>query len=121
MKARELVERYFEYVNAGRWDDYLGLFADDVVMDEQLSGHIEGIEALAKGIEGLRTSTFFKNHPLKIVAEQNLAMATWRIETVGPNGERIEAKGANYFEIENGKIKYFANFHDTVPFKPITG
>ncbi len=121
MTSRELVERYFEYVNSGQWDDYLSLFADDVVMDEQLTGHLEGIDAVAAGVEGLRTAKFFKNHPITIVAEENVAMATWRLETLGPNDERIEVKGANYYEIRDGKIKYFANFHDTAPFKPSTG
>jgi len=36
VSTRDTIDRYFEYVNSGRWDDYLALFADDVVMDEQI-------------------------------------------------------------------------------------
>jgi hypothetical protein len=53
MDTRTVVENYFECVNSGIWVDYLNLLADDIIMDEQLLGHIEGKEALAKGIEGL--------------------------------------------------------------------
>jgi ketosteroid isomerase-like protein len=119
MDTRQVVTKYFEYVNTARWDDWLALFDENIVMDEQLGGHIEGIAALSKSIEGLRTSPKFKNHPVKMVVEGNRAMVVWHIETAGPKGERIEADGANYYEVKNGKIKYFANYHDSKPFKPI--
>jgi ketosteroid isomerase-like protein len=119
MDTRQVVGLYFEYVNSGRWDDWLSLFADDVVMDEQLGGHIQGIEALAKSIQGLRGSKHFQNHPGKLFVDGNTAAVLWHIETVGPKGEPIEADGVNYYEIRNGKIAYFRNFHDSRPFKPI--
>lgn len=119
MDTRQIVTRYFEYVNSGRWDDWLALFADDIVMDEQLGGHVEGIKNLAKSIEGLRGSKNFKNHPRKFFVDGDTAAVVWHIETVGPKGERIEADGVNYYEIKNGKIAYFRNYHDSRPFKPI--
>lgn len=117
MDTREIVKTYFEYVNSGRWDDYLNLFDENIVMNEQLSGHIEGIEALGKSIEGLRKSPKFLNNLLESVVEGNSAMATWHLKTIGPKGKPIDVKGVNYYKIKNGKIVYFANFHDTVPFK----
>jgi len=119
MNTREIVTKYFEYVNAGRWDDYLSLFDDNVVMDEQLMGHLEGIEAVRQGIEALRQSPKFQNHPLEIVVEGDRAMAIWHIEAVGPGGAPIDAKGANYYKIANGKIAVFQNYHDTAPFQSV--
>ena len=104
MSTREIIDSYFACVNSHRWDDYLDLFADNVVMEEQLAGHIEGKTAVAKGIEGLRTSKFFQNHPVQIVVDGDKAVALFHLQTVGPHGEPIEAKGANYYEIANGKI-----------------
>jgi ketosteroid isomerase-like protein len=119
MDTRQIVTKYFECVNSGRWDDWLALFADDIVMDEQLGGHLEGIKALAKSIEGLRGSTNFRNHPRTFFVDGNTAAVIWHIETVGPKGERIEADGVNYYEIKKGKIAYFRNYHDSRPFKSI--
>lgn len=121
MNTREVVTKYFEYVNAGRWDDYLTLFADKVVMDEQLMGHLEGIEAVRQGIEALRHAPKFQNHPLEMVVEGDRAMVIWHIEATGPGGVPIDAKGVNYFKIRNGKIVVFQNYHDTAPFRSVTG
>ena len=121
MGTREIVTRYFECVNAGAWDDWLSLFADDIVMDEQLGGHTEGIAALRRATEGLRSSKKFRNRPQKFIIDGNTAAVLWHISTEGPRGEPIEADGMNYYEIRNGKIAYFANYHDSRPFKPILG
>jgi ketosteroid isomerase-like protein len=119
MDTREVVTKYFDYVNAGQWDDYLTLFDENVVMDEQLMGHIEGKAHLAQGIEALKAAPKFQNKPQKMVVEGDKAMVVWHISTVGPKGEAIEADGVNYFEVKDGKIVYFSNYHDTVPFAPV--
>lgn len=121
MDNHEIISNYFNYVNTGQWDKYLGLFDNNVVMDEQLMGHIEGIDHLRQGVEGLKNSPKFQNHPIDIVVEGDKAMATWHIEAVAPDGSPIDAKGANFYRIKNGKIVYFSNFHDTVPFRAVTG
>ena len=121
MNTRQIVETYFEYVNSGRWDDYLTLFADDVVMEEQLLGRVEGIEAVGKGIEGLRAQPDFRNRPKEIVVEGDRAMAIWHITAPQPDGKVLEVDGVNFFRIEDGKIAYFANYHDTAPFTELFG
>lgn len=119
MDTREVVDKYFEAVNAGNWDRWLTLFDDNIVMDEQLAGRIEGIEKLRGGIAGLKKGySKFQNHPLHVVVEGNQASAVWHIEAANANGVPINAKGTNYFQVEDGKITYMANFHDTVPFGP---
>lgn len=42
MDTREVITRYYELANAGEWDAWCDLFAENQVMDEQLSGHVEG-------------------------------------------------------------------------------
>ena len=48
--TREVVDKYYETVNAGNWDEWLTLFDDDIVMEEQLAGHVEGIDVLRGGL-----------------------------------------------------------------------
>jgi hypothetical protein len=117
MTTKEVVEKYFECVNSGRWDDYVSLFDDDAIMEEQLLGHIEGKANVAKGIEGLRNNKEFRNFPLQIIVEGENAVALWNIQSPLPSGKKLDLKGANYYKIKNGKIVYFANFHDTKPFE----
>lgn len=46
--ARETVRRYYRLVDAGAYDDLVGLFADDVRYDRPGQGTIEGIDALER-------------------------------------------------------------------------
>ncbi len=117
LTTRKVVDNYFECVNKGKWDEYIELFSDDIVMDEQLLGRVEGKKQLAEGIEGLRNNPDFHNYPIHIVIEGKQAMAVWNIQSPKADGTMLNIKGANYYTIEEGKISYFANFHDTAPFK----
>jgi ketosteroid isomerase-like protein len=119
MDNHEIVRNYFDNVNAGKWDEYLALFDDKIVMDEQLMGHVEGIEHVRQSIEMLKAAPKFQNHLKVMVVEGDKAMARWHISTLGPKGEAIEADGVNYYEFKNGKIVYFSNYHDTKPFQPV--
>ena len=121
MSTKEVVETYFYLVNIGNWDKWVTLFNDDIVMDEQLAGHLEGIGTLKGAVEGLKKGySKFINRPLEVLLEGEKAMALWHIEAANAKGVPIDAKGVNYFIVTNGKISYFSNFHDTVPFKPFT-
>jgi ketosteroid isomerase-like protein len=93
------------------------LFADDIVMDEQVLGRVEGMAQLREGIEGLRKNPGFRNYPGEIVVEGDRAMAVWHIVAPQLDGSTLELDGANFFRIKNGKIAYFSNYHDTAPFK----
>lgn len=117
MTTKEVITSYFEYVNSGQWDNWLSLFDENVIMDEQLLGHIEGKEILAKSIDGLRDNKDFRNFPLEMIVEENKAVVLWNIKSPKPDGSLLDVKGANFFKIKNGKIVYFSNFHDTSVFK----
>ena len=121
MDTREVVIKYFDSANAGDWDTWLSLFDEKIVMDEQLAGHLEGIDTLRGAVGGIKKGySKFMNRPLEVIVEGDRAAVLWRIEAANAKGVPIDAKGANYFKINNGKIVYMSNFHDTVPFKPFT-
>jgi ketosteroid isomerase-like protein len=113
---REIIDQYYAAVNSGDWDTWLTLFADDLVMDEQLMGHVDGIAPLREVVEGLKTFKKFLMHPQHIVADGNEGTVVWDFEAIDPAGKEINVKGANYFRFDKGKIAYMSNYHDTKPF-----
>ena len=114
-----MIDTYYAAVNRGDWDTWLMLFDDNVVVDEQLAGHVEGIGILRGAISGMKKGyAKFQNMPKQIVIDGNEACVISHISAANASGVPIEANVANYFRLENGKITYMANFHDTVPFAP---
>jgi ketosteroid isomerase-like protein len=119
MDTRGVVTRYYELANAGDWDTWCDLFSAGTVMDEQLAGHVEGRETLRDMMKGFPSSySSFVNAPVHIVIEGEQAAVVSHISGVTVAGAQIEADVTNYFQIQDGEITYFANFHDTVPFAP---
>lgn len=118
---REVLGKYYEYGNAGDWENWLTLMDSNVVVDEQLAGHAEGAATLA-GIGDAIKRGYSKFHmtPLHIIASGQQAAVIWHTESANAAGVPIEATGANYFEFDNGKITYMRTIHDSVPFKPYT-
>jgi len=120
MDTRDVVTRYYELANAGKWDAWCDLFAADQVMDEQLAGHIDGRETLRgmmKGFPGMYAT--FSNQPRHIVVDGDQAAVVSHISATTPSGGRVEADVSNYFRVVDGLIAYMANFHDTVPFRAV--
>lgn len=123
MDAKQILEKYYEYANAGDWERWCDLFADDQVMDEQLAGHIEGLEVLRSMMKGMGTMyRVFRNEPVHFIvdADGEKAAAVSRLTAVSASGEAIEARVMNFFRIADGKIAYMANYHDTVPFQVLS-
>jgi ketosteroid isomerase-like protein len=117
--TREVVNKYYEAVNKGDWDTWLTLFDQNVVVDEQLAGHVEGTGILGGAIGAMKKGySRFQNKPAYMVIDGDQACVVSHISAANASGVPIEANVANYFRLENGKIKYMANFHDTVPFAP---
>lgn len=119
----EVLRKYYEYANAGDWDRWCDLFAEDLVMDEQLAGHIEGLEVLRSMMKGMGTMyRVFRNEPLHFIvdADGEKAAAVSHLTAVSASGEAIEAEVMNFFRIVDGKIAYMANHHDTVPFQVLS-
>ncbi|WP_030199223.1 nuclear transport factor 2 family protein [Streptomyces sp. NRRL S-87] len=131
MDARHILTKYYEYANAGDWDRWCDLFADDQVMDEQLAGHIEGLDTLRSTMKGMGDMyRVFRNTPVHLIVDTQgpggetpgtvKAAAVSHLSAVSASGEAVEAEVMNFFKIVDGKIAYMANFHDTVPFQVLS-
>jgi len=119
MDTRQIIDRYYQTVNAGDWESWLTLFQENVVIDEQLAGHVEGIGILRGAIGGMKKGySKFQNVPKHVVVNGDEACVVSHISAANAKGEPIEANVANYFRIKDGKIAYMANFHDSRPFDP---
>jgi len=119
MDTREVINSYYQSVNSGDWDTWLTLFDDNAVTEDQIAGRAQGINAMRGAVDALKRGySKFQMHPLHIVVEGDQAAVIWHCEAANASGVPIDARGANYFQVHNGKITYLANFHDTVPFAP---
>jgi ketosteroid isomerase-like protein len=119
--TQQVVDAYYQTVNSGDWDTWLTLFADDIKMDEQLAGPVSGIETLRGAIGGMKKGySKFLMHPLHTVIEGDQAAVIWHCEAANAAGVPIDAHGANYFQVKDGRITYMSNHHDSVPFRPFT-
>jgi predicted ester cyclase len=127
MTTREVIDRYYDCVNRGDWQQWLTLFSDDVVGDEQLAGHFAGIGVLQGAIDGIRNGyRVFRMHPQRMVIDGDAAVVVWRFEGQNshsvpiayPNDANRQVIGANYFQIQNGRIVYMRTIHDSLPFQP---
>jgi ketosteroid isomerase-like protein len=119
MQPRETIERYYEYANAGDWDAWCDLFTEDMVMDEQLAGHIEGLATLRPMMQGMgKAYSKFQNVPKHVLVDGDEGAAVSHISAANAAGVPIEADVMNYFRFRDGKIAYMSNFHDSRPFEP---
>ncbi len=121
MNTTEVLIRYYQLANSGDWKSWCALFAEDMVMDEQLAGRIEGrrqLQTMMGGFDEMYAS--FQNVPRHYIVSNGEAAAVSHITAVTPAGDRIEADVMNYFRVEAGRIAYMANFHDTIPFQVLS-
>jgi ketosteroid isomerase-like protein/predicted ester cyclase len=117
----EILRLYYQYANAGDWSAWCDLFAEDMVMDEQLAGHIETLATLRPMMDGMGVMyKKFQNIPLHIFTSGDEGAVVSHISATSASGKDIEAEVMNYFRFSNGKISYMANFHDTRPFAPLS-
>jgi ketosteroid isomerase-like protein len=118
----ETLKAYYDRANAGDWNAWCDLFTDDMTMDEQLAGRIEGLAALRPMMEGMgKMYKAFRNVPRHMFVSGDEGAAVSHITAESPAGAGIEADVMNYFRFRDGKIAYMANFHDSVPFSPVLG
>ena len=129
MTTREVIEKYYACVNSSDWEIWLTLFSEDVVGDEQLAGHFAGIEVLRGAVNAITAGySKFKMYPQRIVIEGDAACVVWRCDAANaagvpiayPNEPSRQVIGANYFQLQNGKIVYMRTIHDSRPFDPFT-
>jgi len=127
MEPRQIIDKYYEYVNKADWASWLTLFDDKVVGDEQIAGHFEGIGALRGAGDGINEGySTFQMLPQQVVVSGDEAAVVWRCDAASKGGVPIAYPGdparpvigANYFRFANGKITYMRTVHDLIPFQP---
>jgi ketosteroid isomerase-like protein len=122
MTPQETIEAYYKTANAGDWSAWCDLFTDDMVMDEQLAGRIEGLATLRPMMDGMGDMyKSFLNVAKNIIVSGDEGAVVSHITAESPTGAKIEANVMNYFKFRDGKISYMSNFHDSVPFNPVLG
>jgi ketosteroid isomerase-like protein len=126
MATRDVIEKYYDCVNRGAWDEWLTLFSDDVVGDEQLAGHFAGIDVLRGAVTVIRNGyRIFHMYPQQMIIDGDAACVVWHCDAANASGVPIayadsnrQVIGANYFQLQNGKIVYMRTIHDSLPFRP---
>jgi len=121
MDGKTIIEKYYQHANAGEWMAWCDLFTDDMVMDEQLAGHIEGLATLREMMKGMGAAyAKFQNVPIEIVVEGDKGAVKSHISARAAKypDEPIESDVMNFFTFKNGKIAYMSNHHDSRPFEP---
>ncbi|MFZ2097435.1 MAG: nuclear transport factor 2 family protein [Anaerolineales bacterium] len=121
MDNHEIIRRYYETANAGKWDAWCDLFTDDMVMDEQLAGHIVGLVTLRPMMAGMgQVYAKFQNVLKEMLVEKDQGAVVSHISALAAKypDQPIEAEVMNYFRFRDGKISYMRNVHDTKPFEP---
>jgi ketosteroid isomerase-like protein len=121
MGNHETIQKYYQYANAGQWEAWCDLFTDDMVMDEQLAGHIVGLAALRPMMAGMgQAYAKFQNILKEMLVEGDQGAVVSHISALAAKypDQPIEAEVMNYFRFRDGKIAYMRNVHDTKPFEP---
>ncbi len=121
MSPREIIDKYYEYASAGDWDAWCDLFHENYILDEQLAGRVTGLENLRSIMHGFPDAyKVFVNTPKHILVDGDQGAVVSHISARVHKfpDEPIEAEAMNYFQFQDGKIIYMANFHDSRPFKP---
>ena len=121
MTNREIIEKYFEYAGAGKWDAWCDLFTVDCVYEEQLAGHIEGRETLRPMMAGFpQAYKSFSNVAKHFVVsgDEGTAVSHISARAMKYPDEPIEAEAALYLHFKDGLIDFAQNFHDSKPFAP---
>jgi ketosteroid isomerase-like protein len=117
----EILNKYYEYANAGKWDAWCDLFSEDMVMDEQLAGRIVTLATLRPMMAGMgQAYARFQNVARAIIVEGEAGAVISHISARAAKypDEAIECDVMNYFQFKDGKISYMQNVHDTKPFAP---
>lgn len=116
--TKTVIIKYFDYINTQQWEKWTALFDEHIVIDEAISGHMEGMKGVRDSADGIKNGfSSFRNDIVEIIVEGDKGMVVCDLKGITQiNGDIIESRGANFFGIQDGKIVYMSSFHDKTPF-----
>ena len=116
METKELIQNYYESLNAkdDRWKD---LYADDAVFaDASLTLNAKGKEAVVKSFTGFLQST--KSIKVKqMIAEDNAVCAIVEYIYENQKGEKMTQDDAEIWEVRDGKLAKLTIYFDLTAFR----
>ena len=119
MTTREVIDAYYSTSARGDWDGWLALFGDPFLMEDVMGGNISDIETMKEHVDAIRTGySKFLMSPVHIVVDGEQGFVAWHFQGANASGVPIDAKGSNFFEVNNGKIAHIAEFFNLEPFAP---
>jgi len=117
MKSREMVSRYFEYVNTDQFHRLRELFAADVVLDMAGASERIGIEAaLDYYPRALEPLPRHFDDPVDVVASEDGKRVVAEIAFTGEtaDGRPVEFTAVDLFDFDNdGCVVRLRSFYDT--------
>ena len=128
MDTRTVIERYYECVNRGAGPRGSRCSATmSWATSNWLATSLASTCFLRGAIDAISTGySRFKMYPQRMVVEGDAACVVWRCDAANAKGTRIaysdnrerQVIGANFFQLQNGKIVYMRTIHDSLPFQP---
>ena len=113
-KVRETVESYFRLVNEEKFDEFFALFDPDVEFKAPFNFTARGLEKVKPFY--LQVPVNYPHHvdtPEEIIVSGNRAAAFIDFVGTSKEGVTIAFKAADWFCIEDGKIKSLNIFYDS--------
>jgi ketosteroid isomerase-like protein len=117
MSAHDPVTRYFELVNADRFDELRELFADDIVLEMAGASRRDGVDAaVAYYARALAPLPDHDDDPVSIVRSADGRRAAVEISFTGrtADGRPVEFTAVDLFDLDDrGRIVRLRSFYDT--------
>jgi ketosteroid isomerase-like protein len=113
-QVRKTVESYFRLVNEEKFDEFFALFDPDVEFKAPFNFTARGLEEVKPFY--LRVPTDYPHHvdtPEEILVSGNRAAAYIDFVGTSKEGVSVAFKAADWFRVEDGKIKSLNIFYDS--------
>jgi len=112
---RDIVSRYFEYINNRKFDELFGLFCEDVIFSCPVDFRVKGLEKIKPFY--LKVPENYPQHadmPLDVLIQGNRAAVLIQFEGKSAAGVPVSFLATDWFTFEGGKIKTLTIFFDSL-------
>lgn len=127
LTPEELAEQLIEYIDAGDLDSAEKYWADDLREEFVALGKVYRGKREVRGFfeETLAAFPDFHLETERVVGDESVAFISWRstgtfsggpFQGIEPNGKRVELRGCDRMEFENGKLVSNTVYYDSMSF-----